>query len=83
MSATAECRKELHTIMLEDVKTRMSNLVATLPAASQAKGQQMLDAAYAKIEKLGNGDLFLFFADDTIETPNFLHYCDDILNGKL
>lgn len=79
MSQTAEGRKELHTTMLADVKKRMSELVASLPEANRAKCQQLFDMAYAKIETMGNGDLFTFFADEQVSMQNFLRYCQDAI----
>lgn len=83
MSQTAEGRKELHTIMLNDVKQRMSELVASAPAANQAQCQQIMDMAFAKIETMGNGDIFNFFADEQVSVQNFILYCQDAIKGNL
>lgn len=83
MSKTAEGRKELHTIMLEDVKVKMNALVESAPAANREAVTKMMDAAYDKIAALDNGQLFNFFADDAVSTNNFIRYISDILKGNL
>lgn len=40
-------------------------------------------AAFGKIQALGNGLLFNFFADDTLSDKNFVLYISDILKGKM
>lgn len=83
MSHTAEGRKELHTIMLFDVKKRMSELVASAPEENRNQCQQFMDAAYAKIDAMGNGTIFNLFADETVSDNNFLLYCQDAIKGNL
>lgn len=82
MSQTAEGRKELHTIMLEDVKAKMDALVESAPAANREAAAKMMDAAYDKISALGNSQLFNFFADDSVSERDFISYVSDILKGK-
>lgn len=83
MSKTAEGRKELHTIMMSDVKSKMDTLVESAPASNREAVTKMMDAAYDKIAALDNGQLFNFFADDAVSTNNFIRYISDILKGNL
>ena len=83
MSETAEGRKEAHEIMINDVHSRMDSLIATLPESEKARCSQLFDAAFVKICRLGNGNLFAFFADDEISNMNFVRYCDDLINARL
>lgn len=83
MSKTAEGRKELHTIMMSDVKSKMDTLVESAPTSNREAVTKMMDAAYDKIAALDNGQLFNFFADDAVSTNNFIRYISDILKGNL
>lgn len=83
MSKTAEGRKEVHTIMLSEVKERMEKMVTTLPVQFQAKAKEMFAKAYEKISVMGNSNIFYFFAEDGINDGNFLNYCDDAIKGKI
>ena len=83
MSQTAKGRKEVHDIMLEEVKQKINALVESAPAANREALSKMMGTAIEKIAALGNGDLFQFFADESISTRNFLSYINDILNDNL
>ena len=72
MSETAEGRKEVHGIMLNEIRAKMDKLVASAPDANKAACQALTDKVFANIQNLGNGDLFDYFADDRIGTQNFL-----------
>lgn len=83
MSKTAEGRKEVHGILLAEVKAKMDKLVSNAPAANQAKAKAVMDTAYAKIEQMGNGVIFDYFADEDVDVRNFLRYIQDVNHGKM
>ena len=83
LSQSAEGSKEAHTIMLNEVKSKIDALVESAPANNREKLSKMMDSAMEKIAALGNGDLFTFFANDDISTRNFICYINDILKGDL
>lgn len=83
MSKTAEGRKEVHDIMLAEVKAKINKLVSDAPAANQTKAKALTDAAYAKIEQMGNGAIFSFFADDDLDIRNFIRYMQDVIAGRI
>lgn len=83
MSKTAEGRKEVHDIMLAEVKAKMDKLISNAPAANQAKAKTVMDTAYAKIEQMGNGAIFDYFVDDDVDVRNFIRYIQDVINGKM
>lgn len=83
MSQLASGRKELHQMMLIEVKSKIDTLVESAPEKNKKIVSKMMDTAYDKIAALGNGMLFNFFADDDISTDNFIRYLDDILKGDL
>lgn len=83
MSQLASGRKELHQMMLSEVKSKIDTLVESAPEKNKKIVSKMMDTAYDKIAALGNGMLFDFFADDDISTDNFIRYLDDILKGDL
>lgn len=82
-SKTTEGRKEVHAIMLSEVKDRMEKMVSNLPVQFQAKAKEMFAKAYEKISVMGNSNIFGFFAEDEINDGNFLTYCDDAIKGKI
>lgn len=83
LSQSAEGRKEAHTIMLNEVKSKIDALVESAPASNREALSKMMDSAMEKIAALGNGDLFTFFANDDISARNFICYINDILKGNL
>lgn len=83
MSKTAEGRKEVHEIMLEEVKAKINKLVSNAPAANQAKAKALMETAYSKIKQMGNGTIFDYFADDDVDVRNFVRYINDVINGKM
>lgn len=82
LSNTAEGRQNAHTIMLEDVNKRIEKFINAAPENNRERAAQLMKVAFDKISKLGNGNLFNFFADDQISDNNFMHYLNDILTGK-
>ena len=83
MSKTAEGRKEVHDIMLAEVKAKMNKLVSGAPVANQTKAKALVDAAYAKIEQMGNGVIFGYFADDDLDIRDFIRYMQHVIEGKI
>lgn len=83
MSKTAEGRKEVHNIMLEEVKAKLDTMLAEAPQANKEKVSKLFGSAFEKISALGNGNLFTFFADDEVSTKNFILYIQDVLKGKI
>ena len=74
MSATAQGRKELHEILLQEIREKMDNLVKSAPIENQSACQKITDKVFDKIKNMGNSILFDFFADDELSQSNFLHY---------
>lgn len=83
LNKAAEGRKNAHDIMLLDVRARMDRLIKEAPQANQEQVSNLMVAAFGKIQALGNGLLFNFFADDTLSDKNFVLYISDILKGKM
>ncbi len=83
MSKTAEGRKELHELMLAEVRAKIDELIANAPAANQIKAKALMDAAYNKIAQMGNGNIFSFFVQDGISTRNFVLFIQDVIKGKI
>lgn len=83
MSETAKGRHEVHEMMLAEIKTKIDNLVAGAPAANREKAAATMDKAFAKLETMGNGELFNFFADDELSMRAFVGYLQDALLGKI
>lgn len=74
MSETAEGRKELHGIMLNEVRAKMDKLVESAPEANRAACKALTDKAFENISTLGNSDIFDFFANEQLSTRDFLYY---------
>ena len=74
MSATAQGRKELHEILLSEIREKMDNLVNSAPIENQSSCKKITDKVFDNIKNHGNSVLFDFFADDELSQSNFLHY---------
>lgn len=74
MSKTAEGRKELHAIMLNEVKEKMNELVNKAPKANQKACEDFMKNAFAKIQTMGNADIFDYYANDQVSDYNFMNY---------
>lgn len=83
MSQTAKGRYELHTLLLQDIKERMDQLKANAPSQNKGKIETIFNDCFDKIQTWGNGDLFLYLADEDVSTRNFLLYLMDINSNKL
>lgn len=82
LSNTAEGRQNAHNIMLDDVNKRIEKFVNAAPESNRERAAQLMKVAFENISKLGNGQLFNFFANDQISDNNFMAYLNDILTGK-
>ena len=78
-SATAEGRKNLHAEMLAEIAQRLDKLANNAPQANREKINAMFSTALQKMEKLGNSDLYGFFADEEIRDDEFIGYVQDII----
>lgn len=72
MSETAEGRKQVHGIMLSEIRAKMDKLVQSAPEANKEACQALTDKVFANIQNIGNADLFDYFADDRMDIQNFL-----------
>lgn len=85
MSETAEGREQAHEIMLKDIRTRMDAIISKAPTSSEKreKAAAIMDAAFAKMQTMGNGNLLTFLADDSLSDRNFIYNVDATLKGKI
>lgn len=72
MSKTDEGRKQVHGVMLNEIRAKMDKLVESAPAANKAACQELTDKVFTNIQNLGNADLFDYFADERMSIQNFL-----------
>lgn len=82
-SKTPEGRKQVHDIMLHVVRSRMNQLLETAPKANREKISEVFTTAYGQIKKIGNSQLFNFFANEAVSERDFISYIDDIRKGRL
>lgn len=82
-SLTAEGRYNLHDELLAEINNRMENLIANAPEANREKVRAIFSMAMAKMEKIGNGNLFRFFADDTVSDKDFARAIIDVNKDKI
>lgn len=78
-SSTAQCRYDLHTELLTDIKRKMDNLLNNAPEANKAKVEALFEKAYKELESDGNSILFDFYANDEISTKDFVRNIQSIL----
>lgn len=83
MAATAQGRKELHEIMLNEIKTKFDTLVNGAPEANREKVRVMFCGASEKLRNIGIADLFDFFAGEHLTMKQFIGYTQDLIKGKL
>ena len=62
---------------------KIDKFVNEAPESTREKASQLMQTAFEKISKLGNGLLFDCFAVDQVSDRNFLLYVNDILKGEL
>lgn len=82
-AATAQGRKELHEIMLNEIKTKFVVLVNRTPEANKEKVRSMFNVAIEKMNNIGISDLYDFFAGEHLTLTQFISYVQDLYTGKL
>ena len=82
-AATEQGRKELHEIMLNEIKVKFETLVNGAPEANKEKVRSMFNAALEKMNKIGVSDLYDFFAGEHLTLNQFIGYTQDLYTGKL
>ena len=82
-AATEQGRKELHEIMLHEIKTKFETLVNGAPEANKEKVRSMFNAALEKMNNIGISDLYDFFAGEHLTLKQFIGYVQDLYIGKL
>ena len=80
---TEQGRKELHEILLNDIKAKFETLVNGAPEANKEHVKTMLGVALEKMQNIGVADLYDFFAGEHLTTKQFISYTYDLLQGKL
>lgn len=80
---TEQGRKELHEILLNDIKAKFETLVNGAPEANKEQVKTMLGVALEKMQNIGVADLYDFFAGEHLTTKQFISYTYDLLQGKL
>lgn len=80
---TGQGRKELHEIMLNEIKAKFETLVDGAPEANKEKVKTMFSTALEKLQNVGISDLYDFFAGEHLTTRQFISYTSDLLKGKL
>lgn len=82
-AATEQGRKELHEIMLNEIKAKFENLVISAPEANKEKVRSMFNVATEKMNNIGISDLYDFFAGEHLTPKQFISYSYDLIKGKL
>lgn len=80
---TAQGRKDLHEIMLNEIKAKFETLVNGAPEANKEKVRTMFDGALEKMQNIGISDLYDFFAGEHLTMKQFIVYTQDLIKGKL
>lgn len=83
MSKTAQGRHEVHEIMVKEVINRFESFINNAPAKNQDVLSKMLETFKGKVNNMGNGDMFLFLADETLSDRAFLGYVQDTIKGNI
>lgn len=81
--ATEQGRKELHEIMLNEIKAKFDTLVKGAPEANKEKVSDMFGVALEKMNKIGVADLYNFFAGEHLTLTQFIGYAQALYSGKL
>lgn len=82
-AATKQGRKELHEIMLNEIKEKFDVLVNGAPEANKEQVKKMFDVAAEKLQNLGVSDLYDFFAGEHLTTNQFISYTHYLIRGEL
>ena len=82
-ASTEQGRKELHEIMLNEIKAKFETLVNGAPEANKEKVRSMFNVAMEKMYNIGISDLYDFFAGEHLTLTQFIGYVQDLYSGKL
>lgn len=82
-ASTEQGRKELHKIMLNEIKAKFETLVNGAPEANKEKVRSMFNVAIEKMSNIGISDLYAFFAGEHLTLTQFIGYVQDLYTGKL
>ena len=82
-AVTAQGRKELHEIMLDEIKANFEALVNGAPEANKEQVKTMFAVAEEKLQTIGVADLYDFFAGEHLTTNQVISYTCDLIKGKL
>ena len=82
-AATEQGRKELHEIMLNEIKAKFETLINGAPEANKEKVRSMFNVAIEKMSNIGISDLYDFFAGEHLNLHQFIGYVQDLYTGKL
>ena len=82
-AATAQGRKELHEIMLNEIKAKFETLVNGTPEANKEKVIIIFNVAIEKMYNIGVSDLYNFFAGEHLTLKEFIGYVQALYKGKL
>ena len=80
---TAQGRKDLREIMLNEIRTKFETLVNGAPEANKEKVKNMFGVTLEKMMNLGVSDLYDFFAGEHLTIKQFIGYVQDLYTGKL
>ena len=80
---TAQGRKDLREIMLDEIRTKFQTLVNGAPEANKEKVRNMFNVTLEKMNNIGVSDLYDFFAGEHLTIKQFIGYVQDLYTGKL
>lgn len=80
---TAQGRKDLREIMLNEIRTKFETLVNGAPEANKEKVKNMFGAVLEKMTNIGVSDLYDFFAGEHLTLTQFIGYVQDLYTDKL
>ena len=82
-AATVQGRKELHEIMLNEIRAKFETLVNGAPEANKEKVRSMFSVVLEKMNNIGISDLYVFFAGEHLTLTQFIGYVQDLYTDKL
>ena len=82
-AATAQGRKELHEIMLNEIKAKFDALINGAPEANKEHVKNVFGVALEKLQNVGVSDLYDFFVGEHLTSKQFISYSYDLIKGKL
>ena len=74
-SKTAEGRKQLHGVLIEEAAKRLRGLVDVAPEQAKTKLSGMMEQIICKLPEYGNSNLFNF-CDDRMTTKQLVDVAD-------